>query len=65
MLVIECKNASFYGSKCDTPCPTNCEDRTCHIQSGECFNCKSGWTGINCNTSKMTIRMFCKSNYCF
>lgn len=49
-----CYNASLYGINCDTPCPTNCKDSTCHIQSGACFNCKPGWTGMNCNTSKMT-----------
>lgn len=46
-----CNDASIYGSNCDTPCPTNCKV-TCHIQSGTCFNCKPGWNGKYCNTSK-------------
>lgn len=60
-----CKNTSFYGSNCDRHCPTNCENRTCHIQSGSCFNCKPGWTGTYCNTSRMAICMFCNVNSCF
>lgn len=61
-----CSKASVYGSNCDTPCPENCKDSTCHIQSGSCFNCKPGWSRMYCNTSKMiciprnnlTIRYF-------
>lgn len=45
-----CRNASFYGSNCNTPCPPNCNDNTCHIQSGTCFTCKPGWSGENCYT---------------
>lgn len=46
-----CQNASFYGNNCNTPCPPNCEDSTCHIQSGACFTCKPGWSGVECDTS--------------
>uniref|UniRef100_A0A8W8NS93 EGF-like domain-containing protein n=1 Tax=Magallana gigas TaxID=29159 RepID=A0A8W8NS93_MAGGI len=45
-----CNNASVYGSNCDIPCPANCKDNTCHIQSGACSLCKPGWTGVICNT---------------
>ncbi|XP_052694675.1 receptor-type tyrosine-protein phosphatase epsilon-like [Crassostrea angulata] len=45
-----CKNASVYGINCDTPCPANCKDSTCHIQNGTCFTCIPGWTGTYCNT---------------
>uniref|UniRef100_A0A8W8NII6 Fucolectin tachylectin-4 pentraxin-1 domain-containing protein n=1 Tax=Magallana gigas TaxID=29159 RepID=A0A8W8NII6_MAGGI len=45
-----CNNASVYGTDCDTPCPTTCKDNTCHIQSGSCFKCKPGWSGVKCNT---------------
>lgn len=48
-----CSKASVYGSNCDTPCPENCKGSTCHIRSGSCFNCKPGWSGMYCNTSKM------------
>lgn len=53
-----CDNASVYGTDCDTPCPTNCQDNTCHIQSGSCFKCKPGWSGMYCYTSKMTNVVF-------
>ncbi|XP_052694743.1 receptor-type tyrosine-protein phosphatase alpha-like [Crassostrea angulata] len=45
-----CINFGIYGSNCDTPCSSNCKESTCHIQSGKCFNCKPGWTGIYCTT---------------
>ncbi|XP_052694709.1 protein draper-like isoform X1 [Crassostrea angulata] len=45
-----CANASVYGKNCDTPCPTNCKNNTCHIQNGTCFTCIPGWTGHYCNT---------------
>lgn len=50
-----CYNASFYSSNCDTPCPTNCKDNTCHIQSGACFSCISGWTDVHCDICKITL----------
>ncbi|XP_011423742.2 uncharacterized protein [Magallana gigas] len=50
VIVQGCKNDRFYGSNCDTPCPTNCKDDTCYIESGACLTCKPGWTGIHCNT---------------
>lgn len=48
-----CNNASVYGRNCDTPCPINCKDSTCHIKSGSCFTCKLGWIGIYCETSEI------------
>lgn len=61
-----CNTVGFYGSNCETPCPKNCEDSTCHIQNGTCFTCKPGWIGIQCNSSKMTNIANSKcSVYCF
>lgn len=37
-----CNNASFYGSKCEYPCPINCKYNTCHIQNGTCFHVDLG-----------------------
>lgn len=48
-----CKRARFYGSNCDIPCPVNCKDSTCNIQSGTCFTCKPGWIGHYCDSSKI------------
>lgn len=53
-----CRNASFYGTNCDIPCPTNCKDSTCHIQSGACFTCAPGWTGLDCDISMNTRLVF-------
>ncbi|XP_052717486.1 uncharacterized protein LOC128189775 isoform X1 [Crassostrea angulata] len=50
VIVQGCKNDGFYGRNCDTPCPNNCKDSTCHIESGACLTCKPGWTGVHCNT---------------
>lgn len=44
-----CKQSNVYGSNCDLPCPSNCKDSICHIENGNCFVCKSGWTGTYCN----------------
>lgn len=52
-----CKKHGVYGSGCDKPCPDNCEYNLCHIQSGCCFACASGWTGTSCNTSMMMATM--------
>lgn len=52
-----CNNVSVYGRNCDIPCPANCKDNTCHIESGVCYMCKPGWSGIKCNTSKMANRI--------
>lgn len=49
VIVQGCNNASFYGSNCDTSCPTNCKDKMYHIQSGACSTYKPGWTDIHCN----------------
>lgn len=52
MILQGCSKRGFYGDKCDTPCPINCKNKTCHIQSGACYMCKPGWTGSLCKTSK-------------
>uniref|UniRef100_A0A8W8NIG6 Multiple epidermal growth factor-like domains 10 n=1 Tax=Magallana gigas TaxID=29159 RepID=A0A8W8NIG6_MAGGI len=48
VIVQGCSNASIYGINCDTPCPTNCKDSTCHIENGACSLCKPGLTGLDC-----------------
>lgn len=46
-----CSKPGSYGRNCDTPCPINCKDNTCRIQSGFCIGCKPGWTGMYCAIS--------------
>ena len=53
-----CNISGVYGSSCDIPCPVNCRNNTCHILNGECFGCRSGWTGSACNTSRLMHNLF-------
>lgn len=39
----------MYGSSCNKTCANNCKEALCHIQNGDCFTCKPGWTGTICN----------------
>lgn len=50
-----CNKFGVFGSNCNMTCPTNCRNDTCHIQNGNCYTCKPGWTGISCKTSKRYI----------
>uniref|UniRef100_A0A8W8MHY4 Scavenger receptor class F member 2 n=1 Tax=Magallana gigas TaxID=29159 RepID=A0A8W8MHY4_MAGGI len=38
-----------YGEDCVYPCPTNCQDRRCDINTGLCFSCVPGYKGPQCN----------------
>lgn len=49
-----CNKPGVYGITCDTQCPSNCKYSTCHIELGNCFACKPGWTGKLCYRSKIT-----------
>lgn len=50
-----CNKFGVYGCNCNMTCPTNCKNDICHIQNGNCYTCKPGWTGISCETSKTYI----------
>ena len=47
----ECKDKTKYSSKCED-CPSNCyydeQNRKCEQNTGNCFSCISGKTGIKC-----------------
>ena len=47
----ECKDKTKYSSKCED-CPSNCyydeQNRKCDQNTGNCFSCISGKTGIKC-----------------
>lgn len=47
-----CDTPNVYGIECNIPCPTNCKDKTCNIENGNCFGCTPGWIGVTCTTSK-------------
>ncbi|XP_062574210.1 multiple epidermal growth factor-like domains protein 10 isoform X2 [Saccostrea cucullata] len=38
----------YYGPNCSLPCPDNCGDGYCHIETGVCFSCKPGYQGYQC-----------------
>nr|XP_034321168.1 multiple epidermal growth factor-like domains protein 10 isoform X2 [Crassostrea gigas] len=38
-----------YGEDCIYPCPINCQDRRCDINTGLCFSCVPGYKGPQCN----------------
>nr|XP_034319168.1 multiple epidermal growth factor-like domains protein 11 isoform X2 [Crassostrea gigas] len=41
-----------YGEDCIYPCPTNCQDRRCDINTGLCFSCVPGYNGPKfCNNN--------------
>ncbi|XP_062570775.1 protein draper-like, partial [Saccostrea cucullata] len=45
--VFGCSSPSHYGQDCSKPCPRNC-DLYCHIESGNCLQCKPGYKGKRC-----------------
>lgn len=45
-----CKISGVFGINCDKPWPANCKDKICNIENGSCLKCKTGWTGIFCDT---------------
>ncbi|XP_062592311.1 multiple epidermal growth factor-like domains protein 10 isoform X2 [Saccostrea cucullata] len=38
----------YYGPNCSIPCPENCGDGYCHIETGMCSWCKPGYQGYQC-----------------
>ena len=48
-----CKDKTKYGIQCNNNCPENCyfnsDKRKCDQDSGDCFSCISGKTGIKCD----------------
>nr|XP_034321715.1 protein draper [Crassostrea gigas] len=48
VIIQGCNKSGVYGRTCNMTCPTSCRNDTCHIQNGNCYTCKPGWTGISC-----------------
>lgn len=38
-----------YGDDCTEPCPINCRDELCKVETGVCLQCIDGWKGEFCN----------------
>ncbi|XP_062615557.1 multiple epidermal growth factor-like domains protein 10 [Saccostrea cucullata] len=58
-----CQKDGLYGQNCDFACPSQCQDKRCHIRNGTCLGCKAGWMGDFCNKTCMFgyYGMECKS----
>ena len=47
---VGCQTSGVYGDSCQKECPVNCRNNTCHIKTGNCFECEQGWKSSTCNT---------------
>ncbi|XP_069109294.1 scavenger receptor class F member 1-like [Argopecten irradians] len=48
MLLLEC-DIGYHGNHCDQPCPDNCKNKICNMDSGSCEACEPGYHGDSCN----------------
>nr|XP_022309673.1 scavenger receptor class F member 2-like [Crassostrea virginica] len=47
--VYGCPTPGYYGEKCSTLCPQDCQEGRCHITEGTCLGCPAGYRGLMCN----------------
>nr|XP_022304108.1 neurogenic locus notch homolog protein 2-like [Crassostrea virginica] len=47
--VYGCSNIGYYGSKCNSSCPTNCQEMRCDVNTGDCLGCVPGYVGPTCS----------------
>nr|XP_022311229.1 multiple epidermal growth factor-like domains protein 10 [Crassostrea virginica] len=47
--VYGCRQVGVYGLDCNKPCPVNCQERRCVINTGHCLGCLSGYQGLTCS----------------
>nr|XP_022312235.1 uncharacterized protein LOC111117410 [Crassostrea virginica]XP_022312236.1 uncharacterized protein LOC111117410 [Crassostrea virginica] len=47
--VYGCPNSGYYGQNCSTPCPSNCLEKMCNINTGHCVSCSPGYHGLTCS----------------
>nr|XP_022311254.1 uncharacterized protein LOC111116548 [Crassostrea virginica] len=47
--VYGCPNSGYYGQNCSTPCPSNCLEKMCNINTGHCLSCSPGYQGLTCS----------------
>lgn len=45
---IGCSTSDHYGKDCNQACPDHCNNNRCHIDTGNCFDCKDGYQGQKC-----------------
>lgn len=46
--VLGCPLNSYFGPNCSRPCPINCQERRCDINTGHCLGCVPGYKGHRC-----------------
>ena len=56
-----CSGIRYYGSTCSLPCPPDCKEKRCNVDTGHCLSCDSGFYGRDC---KNTCPKNCKNNNC-
>lgn len=42
-------STGVFGDDCAEPCPMNCRDNLCKVETGVCLQCVDGWKGEFCN----------------
>nr|XP_022311896.1 receptor-type tyrosine-protein phosphatase mu-like isoform X4 [Crassostrea virginica] len=47
--VYGCSKEGVYGLDCNKPCPANCQERRCDVNTGHCLGCLSGYQGLTCS----------------
>nr|XP_022312210.1 uncharacterized protein LOC111117395 [Crassostrea virginica]XP_022312211.1 uncharacterized protein LOC111117395 [Crassostrea virginica] len=47
--VYGCSMVGYYGSNCNIPCPTNCQEKRCDVITGHCLGCVPGYVGPICS----------------
>nr|XP_022310196.1 protein draper-like isoform X2 [Crassostrea virginica] len=43
-----CSQVGVYGLDCNKPCPANCQEWRCDVNTGHCLGCRSGYQGLTC-----------------
>ena len=54
-----CSNVGYYGPSCNKPCPINCQERRCDVNTGQCLGCVAGYQGQFCDQG-MPFNVSCR-----
>ena len=56
--LIDCSNPGHFGPNCSIPCPINCQERRCDVNTGQCLGCLPGYQGLNCAEGNLFYYMW-------